>query len=371
MTLEQELSKHFLYLERLKPKSVEVIQDNLEIAKENILKAMSTTNNQRQLRALIKKEVTTAFSGLDALILDDVENVTGLAWNSTGAILTTYLAKDLSKRFIKFDNLDDTIKKQLLNPKQLILGNNLNDYENNFIYSANNKLRGAVLQGLQDKVGVDEVRRNLDGILGNIGRNQVRTVARTAMLSAINQAKEKQYSQMFEGVDVKYKYSAVLDSRTSIYCVNANGYMTDNVKNADYRPNSHYNCRSMWIPTTKAIEEYESKQPKTQDVVQWDGRDKVVYKEVRGKMKKTYPNLIHHRDGTTSTKFTHNSVKKVKYDPTPQQFFNSFDEKFKIDYMGKKKYEIYKANDLSFKDMLNSSRNDFLTVEELTKKLNR
>lgn len=350
-TLEQDLAKSFLYLERLNPKSVEIIQGKLNVAKENILSAVANTNNQREIRKIIKKELSSAFETFDEMVLDDIEDITELSWNATGKILTLHLANEIKHKFVKFDDVDDIIKKQLTNPKQLIMGNNLSDYKNNFIYSANNKLRGAILQGIDAKVGIDEITRNTDGVISNLARNQVRTVVRTATLSAINQAKSVQFEQLdIDGAI--YYYNAVMDSRTSKRCFTLNNFRSKDMKDITRLLNYHYNCRSMLGITTQNILDYQDKNPQTKKVVQWND-DKTV----------------HHRDGTNSTKFKVDSIRYANKNGSSKQFFDAFDEKFKEKYVGKKNYKLYKENKISYDEMIGVTRNNLISKDKLSKSL--
>ena len=258
MTIEEKLANTILEVEKLNSKTVAVLMDNLEIAKDNIMLKFAKTSNQRELRTIIKKEITEAFKDMDSLILEDIEIATSVSWNATSAVLVQYFTKDINKKFIKFERLNHILKKQILNPNRLILGNNLEDYKNNFIYSANNKLRSIILDGAINNDNLTVITNKLDGVL-KVTKHQLKTVAHTATLSAINESKAIQYEQMLKGVDFSYKYSAYLDGRTSDYCKIAHGYKTKNLKIAKYRPNSHYSCRSLWVITTPEIEAYEKR----------------------------------------------------------------------------------------------------------------
>ena len=352
-TLEQELEKQFLILERMKPDSLGLMTGNLDTAKKNILSGIS--NNQQQTRQLINRELKGAFDGFEDSLLKDVEDITVATWNTSGALMASILPEALANNFNKFDNIDDITKKRLLNENNLVMGSNLKDHKNLFIFNESSKLRGAILQGLQSKVGIDEITRSVDGIIGNLARNKLRTVIRTATLSAINEAKKEQFQAMLKGDDdIVYYYNAVMDTRTSKRCFQLNNYQSNDIKEVSRLLNYHYNCRSLLGVTSKAIQDYEARNPAKDTVAQWN-TDKTV----------------NHRDGTHSTKFKLDGTQKVARSGSAETYFKAYDTEYQIKYAGRKNYDLWKSKKISFDDMMGVSRNTLIGKKEVVASLSK
>jgi len=337
-TLEQELLKDFLMLERYKPETLEVITNNLELAVKNIIDFISNTQNKAKIRTFIKKEMNVAFSELDTLLLDDIDKITDVTWSKTATTMSHFLAKDLVQKIPKA--MPKRVKEKLLNPNRDLMGNNINDFKSSFIYNNNNKLRQTIFNGFEKNLSTPQIAKELKHIIASTHRNQLKTVVKTSLFSAINEAKDEMFSDIFkDDKSIVWRYTSALDTRTSLYCMTANGYTTKDKSKAKYKPNSHYNCRSMWT--------IESDLVKTQKVVQWDGK------------------TVNHRDGTHSTKYKVSSVKRIDKNSTPKQVFDSFDEKYQIKYMGKKRFELYKQGRLKYSEMIDIQRNKFIPLKEL------
>ena len=337
-TLEQELLKDFLMLERYNPKTMAYVQNNLELAVKNIIDFISNTQNKAKIRAFIKKEIGVAFSDLDTLLLEDIDNVTDATWNKTALTMSHFLSKELVDKIPKA--MPKRVKEKLLNPNRDLMGNNINDFKSSFIYNNNNKLRQTIFNGFEKNLSTPQIARELKHIIASTHRNQLKTVVKTSLFSAINEAKDEMFNDIFDGDDsIVWRYTSALDTRTSPYCMTANGYTTKNKSKAKYKPNSHYNCRSMWTMDSDLV--------KTQKVVQWDGK------------------TVNHRDGTHSTKYKVASVKRIDKNSTPKQVFDSFDEKYQIKYMGKRRFELYKQGRLKYSDMMDIQRNKFIPLKDL------
>ena len=342
-TLETQLIKLMLYLERYQPKALITIEDNLLIAQKRILELISTTQNQRTIRKEIKAILNTAFGTFSADILEDIEVTTGITYDKVGAIMAGGFVTDkLAKSFKGWKSVESKVKDKLLSPNRLILGNNIDDMKNQMILGANNKLRSSILKGFNDNVGIDAINKDVKLILGNLSRSQARTVTRTVLLNAIEDSKNEAFSFFEDEIDY-WVYSSVLDTRTSPYCWNANGYKTKDKLKAKYKIKSHYNCRSMWTVEnefTKAIED------DTRNLVQWDGKK------------------VNHRDGTKSIKFKVGSVKKIPKIKGASSF-NYLDDKYKLQYLGRARYKLYKDGKATFEEMLDISRNKLLPIYKI------
>lgn len=345
-SLETQLIKLMLYLERYNPKALITIEDNLLIAQKNILAFISETQNQRQIRAYIKSELSTAFGTFDQDMLDDIETTTAISYDKVGAMMTAGLVSDeLAKSFKGWKAIDTKVKDKLLNPNRLILGNNIDDLKNQMILGANQKLRASILDGFNNNVGIDQINKEVKTTLANLSRNQARTVTRTVLLNAIEESKNEALGYFEDEIDY-WVYSSVLDTRTSPYCFNANGYKTKDITKAKYRPKTHFNCRSMWIIENEFTKELD-KEEKNRNLVQWNGRE------------------VNHRDGTKSTKFKVGSINKVPKTVKGASAFDYLDDKYKRNYLGDTRYKLYKEGKASFREMLDISKNRLLPIDTI------
>lgn len=346
-TFESQVVRAMLYLERYEPKALITIEKNLEIAQKNILEFIAKTQNQKQIRAFIKQELTKALGTFNDDILADIENVSELSWDKFGSIMASGFVTDaVAKEFKKFKAIDKSVKEKLLNPNRLILGNNIDDLKNQMIIGANNKLRSTILQGFQDGSGINAINQEVKTILGNLTRNQARTVTRTVLLNAIEEAKNESFSFFENEIDC-WVYSAVADSRTSAYCLNANGYKTKDKSKAKFKPKTHYNCRSMWVIenelTRELDEEYKRK------VISWERSQ------------------VNHRDGTKSTKFKVGAVKEVPRNATKETIFKAWSATEQQKFLGKTRYKLYKDGKMSLNDAISASTGKLIPLEELYK----
>lgn len=342
-----QIVKALLYLERYQPKALENIEARLATAQQNIIDFISKTQNQRQIRAYIKKELVNALGTFNEDMLEDIENVSGLAWDKFGGIMASGFVTDtIAKEFKKFKAIDKKVKAKLLDEKRLILGNNLDDMKNQMILSANNKLRSAILQGFQQNEDIRTINKSVETTVAHLTRNQARTVTRTVLLNAIEDSKNESFEFFADEIDY-WEYSSIMDSRTSPYCLMADGYTTKDRSKAKYQPKSHWNCRSMWLPSTELIREDERKR-----IVSWERK------------------TVNHRDGTSSTKFKVGHIKNLNANASKETIFKSWSKEEQIRYLGINRYRLFTQGKMTLKDAIDVSRNKLIPLEELEKKLN-
>jgi hypothetical protein len=349
MTLQEELVAKSLFLDRYKPSTLDEIETKLLLAQKQILELISSTTNKKVIKTEINKIFEESFSTFDTVLNDDISQIQELAWNSTQQILSSWVVAD---KVTKFKDIADATAKRLASKNNLIQGFTLDEHLASLKATQKNKIRGLIYSGFDSNIGIDEINRNIKNSIGGLNRNTMRTLVRTSIFEATELARNEAMEDLISDLDEPlWEYTSVFDSRRTLYCTNAQGYQIKDRSKAKYNPKSHYNCRSLWVITTKQSRAFDKKYPPKRNFVQWKGKK------------------VNHRDGTTSTKFKIAKVKKVSADITPQQFFDNFDEKYKINYMGDKRYELYKSGNLKFKDMLNTTKDKFLTIEQLNKKL--
>jgi SPP1 gp7 family putative phage head morphogenesis protein len=80
------------------------------------------------------------------------------------------------------------------------------------------------------------------------------TLARTNLFEAMNEARYGEFTDpALEGFVVAFRYSAILDDRTTEVCreLHDSVYEADSELWNEYRPPNHFNCRSILIPVTQ------------------------------------------------------------------------------------------------------------------------
>lgn len=187
------------------------------------------------------------------------------------------------------------------------------------------------IQGIQSSLftsfsegigGRDAARRLRKEALG-LTRNQADVVARTYMIQSATRARESMYKE-FETVLPRFRYVAVLDSRTCPICSPDDGKMADKFEDLPSVPR-HPRCRCQRLPWTRTMDRVKAERPSTIDA----------------------PKKVQHRDGSTSTKFTVVESKRIPIQTTYKQWFETLPDKDKIRILGKKRFALYKEKGLS------------------------
>ena len=346
-SLEEQLLKSSLWLERYSSATQAEINTKLLLAQKKIIELISETKNKRIIASEINAIMNDAFSTFETIIADDLENISELAYNSTNAIIATWVSAELAKGAKPFKDITKSTRDKLLNPNTLIQGHTLEDHLKHLETTTARKMRGIILDGFDKGVGIEQINRDIRNTIGIVDRNQSKTLIRSSILEQLNRAKEESFDYFSDEI-INYEYSAKIDGRTSKYCLVADGYVTDNLKTAKYKPQSHYQCRSLWIPRTDISKEFDEENI----IVQWDDK------------------TVNHRDGTTSTKFKVDKVKKIPANANGVNAFEYFDESYKKQYLGKTRYQLYKDGKATLKEMIDVSRNKYIPLDDLKRKLN-
>lgn len=347
-SLQEQLLKSVLWLERLNPQALAEIETKLAIAQKEILSLMAETKNKAVITREVNRIFNESFSTFETVLNNDVENITELSYNATGVIMTGWVATEAKSIITKWVDVRQKTKAKLLNPKTLIQGHTLAEHTKHLTTTNAMKVRGLIFNGFDNGLGIDEISRNIKNAIGHISRNQVKTLAKTSMFQAIQESQNELFDNLDEFI-LYYEYLAVLDNRVSIYCFNAHGYKTKDKKTAKFKPKSHWNCRSLWNPVTEMSKEFEDEQ---QRLVMFDGKK------------------VNHRDGTKSTKFKVAKVKQVPTNASKETIFNAFGKEYQIGYLGKARYNMWKSGKASLKEMMDISKNRLVPIDMLTKKLN-
>lgn len=351
------LTKSYLYLNRFRGDAYDELVLRLDEAMNNINKEILRTDEFTLItKNVIKEEITKAYSDYDTLVQTDIDELTEVAWDSTQSVFKDLaIAKGLEIATPKWENAKKSTKKKLLDKNRPILGNSLKDNKADFIFSNSKKLRQVIADGFESDLSIPVAQRralaikNADEAMASIKRRDLNTTVRTVLLNAVEETRQESFKQFEDEEWFKgYRYDAVMDNRTSVYCANANGYITKDISKAKYKIKSHYNCRSTWVPVTKWDDEFPQKKP----VNQWDKR------------------TVNHRDGTKSTKFKVGKTELVNANRSFESVFKTFDAQYQKDYLGATRYKLWKDGKATLKQMSDVAKNRFIPLDELRSKLN-
>jgi SPP1 gp7 family putative phage head morphogenesis protein len=94
--------------------------------------------------------------------------------------------------------------------------------------------------------------------LASVKRKQAEHIARTAVSSIVNRARDSVYIEN-KDIITKVQYRATLDTRTTLICINLDGkvFPTDEGP----RPPQHFNCRSIAVPVIASWKKFGLKDP--------------------------------------------------------------------------------------------------------------
>jgi hypothetical protein len=195
--------------------------------------------------------------------------------------------------------------------------------------------RQAMVEGLGAQATARLMRQK--GIEGSVpGLNGL---ARTWLQSAAHYAKEEVIKRDFDDFVVGWKYSATLDRRTCLVCGPTDGRIFKKDESRPVLPR-HWACRCVYIPLPPTWREL--------------GIDKDEMEEGTRPAVKHSGRTVHHRDGSTSTKFKVESVEHVPQSLTYQAWMKRQVEKdpdFVKSVLGKTRFELFKAGKLELKNM--------------------
>jgi len=355
--LIDESLKAQMLVERYRPSVLDYTLDRLDEAQKAIEYAINTTTNLTDKKRLltIKKSIdealNTAYSEFNAMLYDDMSQVASIGYDA----LSVAAATELTASIGLFSDLPQAAVNRILDKNRPILGVTLSEMNTALTASATTRLKKSIAQDLFDGSGIAKGQREARMIASNneifarIKRNDLNTVVRTATMQALNEAHYEGYAKLESmGVIVGYRSLATLDSRTSKQCASLDGefyplskYKT--IYNIPDRPARHPNCRSRLVPETEDTLDDPAKRPYAL----------------------TEKSTVNHRDGTKSTKYKVVEAGQVSGKVNFESWFSNQSAKFQKDYLGPSRYELYKNEGVSIKDMYDQVRQKELTLDEI------
>ena len=192
-TLETQIIKAQMYIDRFDSLSLKVLSKNLDIAQKKIIDLISATQNKAKIKSEINKIMEIAFYEIPEDVNKDMLEINEIAFNSTTAIMSAFVSAELASGAKEFSNIDKSIKEKLLDNKRLIQGFTLEEHLSHLEKSNARKLRGIIFKGQDDGMGAEEISRNVRNTIQGLNRNTAKTLIRTALLEASRESQNKAY----------------------------------------------------------------------------------------------------------------------------------------------------------------------------------
>ena len=210
------------------------------------------------------------------------------------------------------------------------------DWLNKLEKAAADRIVAVGCQSLIKGLGVDSAARLMrdQGIKGSVPG--LRGLASTFLQSTNNYAREQTIMEHFAEVVTGWRHLGTLDGRTCLRCGPLDG-KTYGLKESKPTLPLHWRCRCLYLPETG--ESYFR-----------EGTRAAVKEDLR---------IVHHRDGSTSTKFSVAEVEQVPAKTTYQSWLKGQLEKdpeFVKEVLGKGRFELFKAGKLNLNRMVSNGR---------------
>jgi len=211
--------------------------------------------HQKRLRALLVRDIRANLKPEITRAMKEIHNTTHNSISDFASAATSFHANNLEKSTGKFFKV---IKPRGSEVALDIVGPNIQTSKS--IRSHFDSIGSAEFQRIQSKVklGLAEGKSQKEIISSvldttRLTESQVKSLVRTSITRtealAIDRVMERNKDIVYG-----YRFTAVLDSRTSPTCSSLDGkvFLLDNIK---YRPPLHWNCRSALVPVLKSKEE--------------------------------------------------------------------------------------------------------------------
>lgn len=211
------------------------------------------------------------------------------------------------------------------------------------------KLRSTLANGLIMGSSNQDMERALRAWSG-MQINASRAVVRTAISSVMERSRVEAFSKFGDTI-TGYRWVSVFDGRTTLGCRALHNKRFQREVDAPPRPR-HFRCRSVLVPLTR-LSDKEGEEEGYQASAVHDKR------------------TVEHRDGTTSTQFKIDRERSglIPKNMTQDEWFRSrLTEAEQIDYLGKRRYELFKSGRLKFADLVGKDWQP-LTLKDLDQKL--
>lgn len=359
--LDDELLKAQLWLERMKPDTLDALYESLISARNKIVARIESTKSITEkkrlniIKAIIENEMDAAYSGIYEDMRKEYNEYAKISYEATNAIMAGY-APEMA---LAWAALPKSAIERILDPNRPILGETLKEIPINLNQAQQRRIKKAVANALYSGAGIDEAQRTarivgeVENLFGKITRHEIDTVVRTAMMAAVHEGRNANFEEYAKaGFIVGWRSLGTLDSRTSDICreLDQKFYPIKGYKSIDdvpYKPPRHPNCRSILTAETELSMKIDGERP-------YAIHDK---------------RTVNHRDGTRSTKFKVADKGYVSGKTDFNSFFERQSASFQKEYLGPKRYELYKSGKIKLSDVYDIARKKRLTLKELQAKI--
>ncbi len=281
---------------------------------------------QEQAQSIRDIVATTYSSGIDALVNDGMLDAMAYSQTQTAAALSPIVQTDLATKAV---TLPQVISYQ---NSMLIDGATIKEWLSRMEATSAQRITQAARQALIQGMSVSQTASLMrsQGVEGT--RPQIQALARTALMSGANTAREDAVNELGKDLNYQWRYVSTLDGRTCAVCGKDDGKVFDQ---DELRPSlpRHVNCRCVYVPF------FEGFPPYTRPATKHDER------------------IVNHRDGSTSTKFsaTESELTTETYNTWLKRQLKE-DPAFVRSILGKTRFELFASGKLTLNGMVSDGR---------------
>lgn len=193
----------------------------------------------KEINKIIDKELKEIKKNIESTSVD----IAKYEYQFQNALIETYTTKKVSEKVISNELAKSLVFDNLMAGE--LYEKTINRFGQSLKDEVEKSVRLGITNGMTAKQMSSQVKTNI-----NIKRNQLDSITRTVTQSVVNSANEQSYKN---NKIKKYKYLAILDSRTTDRCKSLNNKIFE-VGNGPIPP-QHFNCRSFTIPIDEEIED--------------------------------------------------------------------------------------------------------------------
>jgi SPP1 gp7 family putative phage head morphogenesis protein len=233
------------------PELIDKLMDKLRSVDPDALKKSWAVKRLKKLTASIDKIIIAGMGKAEDALVGNLMDLSDMEVDWTKLIIERTVPLDISMSIPSTEAL-----------RQAVLSTKIEDYKlktwlKSYKKSVRMDMMKSVSKGIAAGESVPQIGRRLRNT-ANKGRKQAEHLARTAVSSVTNKARQAVYEKntdLIKGV----LYVSTLDTRTTIICINLDGKQFPVEEGP--RPPMHFNCRSTTIPMIVSWKEFGIKDP--------------------------------------------------------------------------------------------------------------
>lgn len=320
--------------ERYKSGTMKIFIESLNDALETVtgkLVGMESHEEAKRLvtiKKLIENEINSLYGKLVEPIQDDMKGFAEIEYESMFNAIN-----ENTQLGYAFAGLPKATMKEIIKLDEVIaMGDRaytIKELFDNAKSAQVNRYKQIIAGGLASNSGYGAITKRLKDANAK-ATTDMSAIVHTAISSARDKADQKAYKD-FDDVITGWESVSVLDSRTSLQCASLDGRMYykkkgyPNYTDIPNRPPRHFRCRSRLVPRTDI-------KTKTTRAENGDEKGQISAK----------------------TKF--------------EEWFGNQSEDFKLNYLGKSRYELYSTGRLKIKDFVDIKTGETFTLAQIREK---